>query len=487
MNVNKINEKNIGKDTVKLTASKIMVTMITLISSMLLARFRSLEEYGTYSQLLMSVNLVCAFVMLGLPNSINYFLAKANTEEERSKFLSVYYTLNTILSILTGILLVLFIPLLEKIFSNECIRSFWYFLALFPWTKIIMSSVENLLIVYKKTYMLMSYRVANSIALLLVIALVQYFDGTFMVYMIMYLLVEIIFTLCTYWMAKSSSYSLTVLWDKKLIKSIMIFSIPIGVATMIGTLNIELDKLVITSFFTTEELAIYSNASRELPVTIIAASLTSVLLPQMVRLLQQEKVKEAVSLWKSATIISFAIICFVAIACVVFAPEVITILYSKKYLDGVSVFRIYSLALLLKATYYGMILNATGKTKFIMFSSVGSLALNFILNYLLYFSFGFNGPAFATLLSSLVMMLVQLFYTAKVCHIKAIDIFPWKDTGILMLLNICAGWVFYQIHKLLIQHLNSICSAIFLGCVWFIIMCIILYKPLLKQWRILNE
>lgn len=125
-------ERNhIGSDTIKLTGSKIMTMMIAMISSMLLSRFRTLTEYGTYSQLLMAVNLVCSIMMLGLPNSINFFLAKAQTEEERDQFLSVYYTLNTILSLLVGLALVLAIPLLEMIFKNQLISTFWYFLAFF--------------------------------------------------------------------------------------------------------------------------------------------------------------------------------------------------------------------------------------------------------------------------------------------------------------------------------------------------------------------
>jgi len=69
-----------------------------MITAMLLSRFRTLEEYGTYSQLLMVINIATTFFMLGLPNSINFFLARAENNNERQKFLSVYYTLSTVLS-----------------------------------------------------------------------------------------------------------------------------------------------------------------------------------------------------------------------------------------------------------------------------------------------------------------------------------------------------------------------------------------------------
>ena len=477
----------VGSDTIKLTASKIATTIISLVSSMLLSRFRTLTEYGTYSQLLMAINLVCSALMLGLPNSLNYFAAKAESQEERDKFLSVYYTLSTILSLITGLVLVLSTPLLEKIFDNNLISKFWYFLAFFPWTKIIMSGVENLLVVYQKTHILMLYRILNSIALLGIIVLVQVLNGSFSSYMILYLVVEASFTIWVYVLVKKNAQELQPSLNLNLLKSVLTFSIPLGIASMVGTINIELDKLVITSFFSTEELAVYTNASKELPVTVIATSLTAVLLPQMVRLLKEDKPQEAVKLWNSATTISFGIICYIAMGCVVFAPEVIQVLYSDKYLSGTTVFRIYSLGLLLKCTYFGMLLNATGRTKFIFFSSLGSLALNFVLNYICYFLMGFIGPAVATLISSLLMQTFQLIYTSKVCKVPFKNIFPWKNILCLFLLNCCLGGGFYIIQNFAIKYINQIVSAIILGVVWGGVLLLILFKPLKKQWGFLNK
>ena len=65
--------RSIGSDALKLTISKLITMAIALVNAMLLSRFRTLEEYGTYSQLLLIINLATTFFMLGLPNSINYF------------------------------------------------------------------------------------------------------------------------------------------------------------------------------------------------------------------------------------------------------------------------------------------------------------------------------------------------------------------------------------------------------------------------------
>lgn len=55
-------KKQIGYDTIKLTASKVFAVLVSLVATMLLSRFRTLEEYGTYSQMLTAINLITAFL-----------------------------------------------------------------------------------------------------------------------------------------------------------------------------------------------------------------------------------------------------------------------------------------------------------------------------------------------------------------------------------------------------------------------------------------
>lgn len=478
-----------GSNAVKLTAAKVITLAISMVSSMLLSRFRTLTENGTYSQLLMAINLVSSLFMLGLPNSINYFLGKAESEKERADFLSVYYTLNTVLSVVIGLVLILATPLLEQYFKNELIRCFWYFLAVYPWTKVIISSTENLLIAYNKNNVLMLYKILNSFALLAAILLIQLIGGTFNQYMMLFLSVEVVFTFSTYILAKRNAISFKPSLKKEMIKSILAFSVPIGLASMLGTVNIELDKLVITSMLSTEDLAIYSYASKELPVTIIATSLTAVLMPQVVKLLNRNGKAEAIELWKSATTVSFAIIGFISVACIAFAPEVMTVLYSEKYLPGVGVFRVYSIVLLFRCTYFGMMLNSMGKTKFVFYSSVGTLILNFLLNYLFFYLFGFIGPAIATLAATAIMALVQLAFTSKKTSYPFAKIFPWSSCAFYLALNIVIGSIMYVLKAVAERYteLNSIVLAIAFGMIWFLFYAAAVYKPLKKQWLFLNK
>ncbi len=461
-------KRSIAGDATKLTMMKILTTFLTMLSTMLLARFRSLEEYGVYSQLQLVITIVVTVFMIGLPNSINYFLAKAETETEKREFLSIYYTLCTVLGYIAGVFLIMIIPVIEEYFNNPYISVFWYFLLLYPWTKIILSGIENILIVYNDIKKLVVFKVAYAVATLSGITICWLARISFYYYMILFLATEIVFSIWVYCISSYKVSGLNILFSKEKIKDILIFSLPLGLASVVGTISIELDKMLIGYFYNTSELAIYTNASKEMPVAIVSTSITAVLMPQLVKLLKKNAKEKAIYLWKNAVNLAYICISFISASLFVFAPDVITVLYSEKYLPGVNVFRIYSLVLLLRVTYFGIILNAKGKTKFIFTSSIISLVLNVILNWFGYYMFGFIGPAIATFVSIAVTAIIQLIYTSRIIKISFREIFPWRFLAKITMVNILMGIAFYIIKEFLSLDLiiGSILETVALGIVW---------------------
>ena len=480
---------SIGGDAVRLTVSKVVTLGIGLVTSMLLSRFRTLEEYGTYSQMLLVINLVTSLLMLGLPSSINYFIGRAETEEKKREFSSVYYSLTTLLSIIIGIVMVLAIPIIELYFKNDLISAFWYFLALYPWTTIVNASLENVLVAYKKTRFLMAYRIIHSVAILSVLVFVQLLGYGFDSFLISYTVLSCLFAISVYVISYRINGKLSFSLDKTLIKTIFVFSIPIGLSSVVGTLNAEIDKLLIGYLMDTEQMAIYTNAAKELPLSIVATSITAVLLPRMSKMLKDNKKAEALKLWGYATELAFIIICLIVSGVVVYAEDVITILYSEKYLPGVNVFRIYTLNLLLRITYFGIILNASGETKKIFWCSVLSLVLNTALNPLFYWMFGMIGPAIATFIAIIVIQLLQLKMTTKVTDVGFVSVFPWRNIGKVLIINICFAGVFWGLKLLLPleKYTGSIIESAILGAIWAVVYFFLMRKKIKETWWMLNR
>ena len=485
----KMGNQKIGKDAAILTIAKMITMLIGLVSSMLLSRFRTLEEYGTYSQILLVIGLANAFFMLGLPNSTNYFLGRSESREERRRFLSVYYTLSTCMCFVIGAALTAAVPLIAGYFHNEHIKDFIYILAVLPWTKVIIGSVSNVLVAYGKTEKLTLFNAINAMVAVIAILLVKLFSWSFQIYMLLYLIGEAFMMLWVYYIVSRLENPIRPMLDYKTIKAIFAFSIPIGLASLVGTLTLECDKLVIGKLFSTETLAIYSNAARELPFTIIATSLTAVLLPKMAGKLKEKKTKEAIQLWKTTVELSYIVMSFIVTALIVFAPQIITILYSEKYLPGVDVFRIYSAVLLLRITYFGMVLNASGKTKFILYSSIITLIVNIILDIALYYTVGILGPAIATFVSILIAQIAQLISTSRLIKIPFISIFPWKKIGVHSILNLAWGICAYFLMHILQAGVSNmeIIICILCGIPIAAMYAVAERKCIIKLWKNLNS
>ena len=472
-----------------LTISKTISLVVSMIVSMILSRVSSLEEYGSFSQIMLVVNLFAAIFMLGLPNSLNYFISVLDSDKEKKDFISTYFIATTLLSFLMGVSLTLALPLFVRYFKNPLLYSVFFCFLIYPWASILVSNVENLFVAYGKTKYLNVYRIVSSLLLVASILVPVLIGWSFRLYLILYLVSYSLLAIFVYCSAIKFSGGIQFKVSLPLLKRTLRYSLPIGLATIVGTLNLEIDKLLIGYFVSTEEMAIYTNAAKELPITIISASISAVLIPQIVMLLKKGKNNSAIKIWSYSIELSFMFICLIALGVFVFAEDVMSMLYSSKYLAGSNIFRVYSLVLLLRATYYGTILSSVGKTKPIFICSLISLFLNVVLNFVFFFAIGILGPSIATFISILVTAFVQLIYTCKYTKTSFKRVFPWKRLFIIIAVNSLLGFFFFTLKKTFpsTSITTSFYDSFRLGLLWSFIVIIVFRKRIKFLWANLNN
>ena len=477
-----------GRDAVRLTIAKVFTMVIGLVTAMLLSHFRTLEEYGSFSQVQTVVNLVVALFVLGLPNSVSYFLVRAETGDEKREFLSNYLTLSTAISLVVGVLIYLATPLIERYYDNAYLSTLAFVFALLPWVNITFGGFDNIMVVYHRTRLLMVFKIIMSVFLLMPILIVEWLGWTFHTYMILYLGVQAAFAVAIYVIVAQASGGVRPRISGTLLKRVLVFSVPLGLASVVGTWNIELGKLVVGRLMTTDALAIYSNASRELPITLITASMTAVLMPRIVHRAKEARYGDAVGLWGDATVISYYVVCFFAAACIVAAPQMMAFLYSDKYLPGVPVFQVYGVVLLMRTTYFGMILNAIGKTKLVFASSVLALVLNVALSIPFFYLFGMIGPAIAALVSIMATGVFQLFFTGRDIKVGFARIMPWRALGGVTAINVGLGAAAFGAMRLLGVGTGwvDLAKTMAIGCVWFGVYALVISKSFRVRWTRMN-
>lgn len=480
---------SLGGDVVKLTGMRVLSAAISLITAMLLSRFSTLEEYGTYSEILLVANLASSIFMLGLPNSVNFFLGKAIDDRERRDFLAVYYLLSTTLGALSGLVLVLSLPLIESYFGNANISSFWYLVATLPWANIILSGIDNVLVASRKANTLLAFKVPYSLALLGAVLLAEVFGLGFNGYMALFAGVQVIFGLGVYAIVPRVAGALKLRLNLGAMRTVLAYSIPLGLASSTGLITVQFDKLLIGISHSVEEMAVYTNASREMPVSLVAASLTAVVMPVIVRLLSRGQVYDSVRLWGRATLLGFGAISFVALGLFVFAEDALTLLYSEKYTAGATVFRVYALVLFFRATYFAMFLSATGRTRTVLWTSLLTLGMSITLGLAGLWLLGFPGPALGSLTAIGLTQLIQLILTSRTMNIPFRHIFPWRALGGITALNVTLG-LFAYLAKLLLpleSSIGSVAESLILGTAWLAVYAGLMARPAGRWLRELRD
>ena len=206
------------------------------------------------------------------------------------------------------------------------------------------------------------------------------------------------------------------------------YSVPLGLAGMLGAISLALDKVIVSSMCPPQQFAVYINGAIEIPlIAILTGSIISVLIPDFVKMYRASKHQEILALWHRAT--SRCLIVFLPVMgfILVMAPEIMRVLFSAKYEGSAYPFRVYALMLPIRATNFGAVLMATNHTRTIMLGSILNLIANAVLAVPFIYLLGPTGAAWATVLATIGLALFFSVVIGRYLGAHGKNILPWKD------------------------------------------------------------
>lgn len=257
-----------------------------------------------------------------------------------------------------------------------------------------------------------------------------------------------------HWLTKAS-------FDPGFYREIFQYSLPLGLASIVGMLSVQLDKLVISGFFSPAQYAVFSIGAMELPfISILNNSVNAILLPHI----SSEPAKLAETYRASVRKNAIIIFPFAALG-LIFAKPLITLLYTETYLASVPFFQVYLLNLPLRVATYGIIFMALGKTRYIMLNSLITLGLNLALNLILVNLMGMMGAVIATVTVTWLSVGIYLYWIRRVLRFDLAELFPLKALFKTALVVIFATLIAYSVFWILGDAwiLQFIALAVFLG------------------------
>ena len=445
--------------------SQFAASMERIVVFMVLSRTLSLSDYGTYQQVWLYYLTILPLFTLGLPSSLLYFIPKSEPHKRKTVVFQTLALLEVI-GIIFGVITYFTAPLMASQFKNPALVTYLRIFAIYPLFSL-SPKILNLLMIANDRPIASAVSSSLYTVITIVFIATPSIIGLPFVYTFYgavaggaIFFVAFLFYLFRYYKNQK------IFWDWRLLRSQLVYSLPLGLVSIMGTLSVQLNRFVVSSSFSAELFAIFTNGAFEIPfIGMITSSLMTVLIPEFVsRLKNQESTQSIWQLWNNSTLKTAILLFPITIGFLIFAPDLMAILFSSKYIDSTSIFRIYLLVTFVRVTQYSSLLQAMGKTNLMLITSIIGLVANLIFSVVSVPLMGLNGPAWANVATVYLWAVIYLIIIHKLLKIPFSIIMPWKQLFKLLLVSILAGGVVLPIYLFELNSIFRLClgSSVFL-------------------------
>lgn len=434
------NTKSLKDNAIVLIFSKVLIASGSILVGMMLVRFLTKYEYGTFLQVNLIVDTLTTLAIFSIPGSMFYFVPKQSRDHIKRFMLQTICLLGTI-GLLYSLLILLFRQPLSVFMKNKQISDLVWIIVVLLFGNILGQYLEPFYITTER-----AAKVAKINGVFFVVKAVTISVLLFMGHGILIVFITIgILSLVKFGIVLSDTVTMPgVCFDrqsfgKDLMKQLK-FSYPIGSSKIVTTINKKIDQFMVSSWFTPAEFAIYGRGAFDLPlISMIVVNVSNVILPKLVEYQSNKDRLNFLDLWNSSikkiALITYPIIVFFF----VFAPEIFVILFTKAYIQSAVIFRIYLVSELFRLINWGNIHISHNNTKVFLMVNFARLVLNISLNIILYKSLGMYGPAVATVFAVISGVVLHIWIAVRSYDYKARELIPLKHLFSILLFCLILG------------------------------------------------
>jgi len=435
-----------------------VISFSGILSSIILSRQLLVKDYGTYKQVWLIFNTLAPIIILGTQTSVPFFVRKWHESREKTVlFLATIFVGSG--SILSGILLYFNAHHIGHYFNNDDLTSLLKIFALYPFLTLSISFKDAYFISKQRPYLASLSTLISTILLLSASIIPTLFEKnlneTFH-WIVVSAIVQFIFYAILFIVYK---FHQPFIPNKSEISEFSKLSLTVGIGYLVQIFAILIDKYVISYYYSPVEFALYSNGSLQIPfVAIVTGSIMTVLFPKMVELKKNNKIPELLNYWNEAAFKSSLFIYPIFIFSFIMGREIMVVFFSDKYVGSTPIFQIYLILFLFRNIHYSSILLVFQDLKFYLVTSFLYLIFNFIGNLVLLKYLGLNGPAYATVIVTLILIIMILMRNAKLLGISLFQTLPYQNLFKIFMTALACGIIIYPIH----QQFNSRISGLYL-------------------------
>lgn len=418
---------------------KMSLMLSGLATAAILSRILSREEYGLYRETWLIYNTVVPLLILGMPESINYFFPQKDASGKKAFNLQSFFLLAT-----GGLLLsagfYFCAPLMSLWFQSQGLEDLFRAFSLIPLLTLPTSYYQEFFICLGNPSTGAALSAIVAIGRFLAVCTPAWLGYSLRSIFLIFTAFSAIQLLAVSLFLFKPHLRVKAKWSVSTLLEQLKYSIPTGLAFVIGSITVQLDKLIISRFFPPDQFALYANGAFELPlIGIITGSVTAVLMPEAMKLRLAQRNDLLLKLWHRAIVKVALIFLPLMVYLLIVSTEFISLLFSPKYADSSTVFRIFLLTLPTRVATFGTILLIFGLSGTVFRFSAYMLIGNIVLSYLFIKTIGFLGPALGTVVVVYIMSVLQLKRICSELSVGFAGVFPWRLLGRIMLAASMAG------------------------------------------------
>lgn len=440
----KISIKGASWDSMFLAFTKVLTMLFGILSAKILSVGLTLEGYGTYAQANLVMTTGTSIILMGLGDALNYYFNNkdGNTDEAlKSRIVNTVFFLEISLGSILAIAVVAGQGLIANYFSNSAVKSLLWIVAVLPAFTNIQYFMQVLCVSLGRAKWMSAFNLILTVVRILAVYFSVYVLKNLLWIYATILLMDIIHVALFNWDLRKRNVRINPFKISfKHIKPIIAYGLPMGIYAITSSFTRDLDKLVIGRLGGTEELAIYTNCSKVLPLDFFVTSFALVLIPYIYRRVSEGRREESIELFSSYLKVGYYTVWTLGTMVLVAPSTIISFLYADAYVAGEGVFILYIFDNMIRFASVHLILTAAGKSKNVMIYSIIALVLNLALNIAFYHLWGMIGPAIATLVVALVYMFLILRDTTKTINAKWREVFDFKDL-IIFIISLAIAWL----------------------------------------------
>ncbi len=205
------------------------------------------------------------------------------------------------------------------------------------------------------------------------------------------------------------------------------FIAPLAIHGAVDVFSRWLDRSLISTLFTPEQLAVYTYGALEIPfVGILIGAVMPVLLPELSAAWGRNDRARILDLWGRATVRVAAFLLPLLFFLFPLAIAYLQVFYSEKYVDSAPFLRAYLLLMPVRVIAFTPMLFALGRSGWVLAGGLIDLVLNFTVSVLLIPGLGMLGPAVGTVASTWVQAVAYLLVIRAALATPLGNLLPWR-------------------------------------------------------------